>query len=63
MPKKVHDRLEREADKKGLKGERKAAYVYGTLNRLEKKKDSMGKRKTAKKKLRDGSSNSNEKKY
>lgn len=37
MPKKVHDKLEREAKKKGLKGEHKDAYVYGTLNKIKKK--------------------------
>lgn len=36
MPKEVHNRLVREANKKGLTGERKNAYVYGTLNRIEK---------------------------
>ena len=33
MPKKLESRLNREASKKGLKGERKAAYVYGTLRK------------------------------
>lgn len=37
MPKKVHDRLAREATKKGLKGKRKAAYVYGTMQKIEKR--------------------------
>lgn len=31
MPKKLHQILEREAKKKGLKGDRKDAYIYGTL--------------------------------
>lgn len=35
MPKAIHDRLARQAKKKGLKGKRKAAYVYGTLARIE----------------------------
>jgi len=38
MPKKLHDKLEREAKKKGLTGERKDAYIYGTLNKIEEKK-------------------------
>ena len=37
MPKEVHDRLARQANKKGLKGKRKKAYIYGTLKKLEKK--------------------------
>ena len=38
MPKKLHDALKRQAAKKGLTGKRKDAYVYGTLNKVEKKK-------------------------
>lgn len=38
MPKKLHDKLERQARKKGLKGDRKDAYVYGTMNKIEKRK-------------------------
>jgi hypothetical protein len=37
MPKKLHDKLEREAKKKGLKGERKDAYIYSVLNKIKKK--------------------------
>jgi hypothetical protein len=33
MPKKLESKLKREAPKKGLKGERKDAYVYGTLRK------------------------------
>jgi hypothetical protein len=33
MPKKLERKLEKEATKKGLKGERKDAYVYGTLRK------------------------------
>lgn len=33
MPKKLEQKLKREASKKGLKGERKAAYVYGTMRK------------------------------
>jgi len=38
MPKKLHDKLERQAAKLGLKGDRKKAYVYGTMKKIEKKK-------------------------
>lgn len=38
MPKKLHNKLKKQADKKGLKGERKNAYIYGTMNKIEKKK-------------------------
>jgi hypothetical protein len=38
MPKKMHERLEKQAHKKGLKGERKDAYVYGTMNKAKGKK-------------------------
>ena len=38
MPKKVHRKLVSAAKKKGLKGERKKAYVYGALRKLEPKK-------------------------
>lgn len=38
MPKKVHRKLSKQAKKKGLTGERKNAYVYGTLDKIEKKK-------------------------
>ena len=37
MPKKVHDRLQREAAKKGLSGKAKDRYVFGTLNKITKK--------------------------
>ena len=35
MPKKLEEKLEKEAKKKGLKGKRKDAYVYGTLRKIE----------------------------
>ena len=38
MPKKLHEELEKEARKKGLTGKKKDAYVYGTLNKIEKEK-------------------------
>ena len=33
MPKKLEKQLKKQADKKGLKGKRKDAYVYGTLRK------------------------------
>lgn len=33
MPKKLERKLKREASKKGLKGSRKDAYVYGALRK------------------------------
>lgn len=36
MPKEIHDRLVKQANAQGLKGDRKDAYVYGTLNKIEK---------------------------
>lgn len=41
MPKALHRKLARKAAAKGLTGDRAAAYIYGTLNKVEKK----GKRK------------------
>ena len=38
MPKKIHNQLNKQASKKGLTGKRKDAYVYGTLQKIEKKK-------------------------
>lgn len=37
MPKKMEDALKREAKKKGLKGDRKNAYIYGTISKKESK--------------------------
>ena len=45
MPKKLHDKLEKEATKKGLTGERKKAYIYGTLKKVETGKPKKRKRK------------------
>lgn len=36
MPKALHLKLARRAAKIGLKGERKKAYIYGTMARLKK---------------------------
>ena len=33
VPKKLHDKLEKQARKKGLKGKRKKKYVYGGMRR------------------------------
>lgn len=33
MPKKLEQQLKREASQKGLKGDRRDAYVYGTLRK------------------------------
>lgn len=36
MPKWLHDKLARKARSKGLTGDRAAAYIYGTLDKIEK---------------------------
>jgi len=33
MPKEMEKRLEKQAKKKGLKGERKDKYIYGTMRK------------------------------
>lgn len=38
MPKKMEQSLMRRAAEMGLKGERKDAYVYGTMAKMEKEK-------------------------
>jgi hypothetical protein len=44
MPKELHDKLVREARKKGLTGKRANAYVYGTMAKIEAaKKNAHGK--------------------
>ena len=45
MPKKEHDKLKRAARKKGLKGDAADAYVYGTLDKIEKRRKAKRKRK------------------
>lgn len=35
MPKALHRRLARQATKKGLSGDRRDAYIYGTLYKVE----------------------------
>lgn len=41
MPKALHDKLAREATKRGLTGERRDAYVYGTLAKVDKLRKSQ----------------------
>lgn len=38
MPKELHRKLALQARKQGLKGERRDAYVYGTMAKIEKAK-------------------------
>ncbi len=45
MPKKLHRRLLLSAKRLNLKGERKQAYVYGTMQRVEKKQEAQKKGK------------------
>ena len=35
MPKKIHRKLQHQAEKKGFTGERKVRYIYGTLHKIE----------------------------
>lgn len=44
MPKALEKKLSKSARKAGLKGERKAAYVYGTMSRIEKARKRKKKR-------------------
>jgi len=39
MPKALHRKLARQASKKGLKGKRKNAYIYGTMQKIESKRN------------------------
>jgi len=48
MPKALEQKLKREADKKGLTGKRKNAYVYGTLRETGWKPSTQKKAKTVK---------------
>lgn len=48
MPKALHAKLARQAKKKGVRD--KGAYIYGTLNRVEKAKKAKRSRKAVKKK-------------
>ena len=38
MPKAMHDKLAKRASKMGLKGDKKDAYVYGTMQKMKKQK-------------------------
>lgn len=38
MPRKLHNKLNKAAKKAGLRGDRKNAYVYGTMNKIEKRR-------------------------
>ncbi len=38
MPKKMEAKLKRQAKKKGLTGKRKGAYIFGTIEKLKKKR-------------------------
>jgi hypothetical protein len=38
MPKALEEKLHREAEKQHMTGKRKAAYMYGTMAKLKKKK-------------------------
>jgi hypothetical protein len=33
MPKKLHEKLKKDAEKKGLKGKEKQRYIYGTMQK------------------------------
>ena len=38
MPAEEHRKLKRSAEKAGLMGKHKAAYIYGTLNKIEQRR-------------------------
>lgn len=46
MPKAIHEKLERQATKLGLKGERRKRYIYGTLYKIEHPEKSKRKHKS-----------------
>jgi len=43
VPKKLHDKLAREARQKGYTGERADRYIYGTMENIAKAKKRKGK--------------------
>lgn len=49
MPKKMEKALKKKANEKGLKGDRAGAYVYGTMEKMSKKKGNRKKKKYMKK--------------
>jgi len=44
MPKKEHDKLARQASKKGLKGDAAQNYIYGTMKNIDKARKAKRKR-------------------
>jgi hypothetical protein len=54
MPEWLHKQLAQAAAKKGLKGERKNAYIYGTLQKYEEAHGRKKARKSALKKVLGG---------
>ena len=56
MPKALHDKLAKQANKKGLTGDRKDAYVYGTMRQTgwEPEREKKSKSKRLSKALRRG---------
>lgn len=44
MPERMHRALAAQAKKKGLKGERRDAYVYGTMQKTMQKHKAKGKK-------------------
>ena len=49
MPKKLHAKLKRSAKKRGLSGERRDAYIYGSMGAIKSKRAGRvtgGRRKT-----------------
>jgi len=51
MPEWLHRQLAQSAAKKGLTGERKNAYIFGTLGKYEKRKGRKQARQSALKKV------------
>ena len=42
MPEKLHKQLEARANDLGLTGERRQAYIYGTMKKIKKKRKNKG---------------------
>jgi hypothetical protein len=47
MPKALHEKLKRQARRKGLSGEAFDRYVYGTMNEVESRKKKKKRKKKA----------------
>ena len=45
MPEKLHRQLVARADELGLTGDRRRAYIYGTMKKIEKKKGKVDKKR------------------